>query len=278
MTRSCHRLWEVDALREGRLSGTDVASHRRHAAECASCRERLAQDERLVELARALPAAPPDELRVVRLRTNVLRQAARLPPRRSAWRALALAGLALAVVAGALPFVRPSQPDMPAAPPVMADVERGPSRWPPDPPDPTSAEPPPSAPPRKPGPTRMDGPRDTSEYERAVAAYAAHRYAEAARRCAAFVAAHPNDPETEDATFLEASSLAHGGQGAAAGASAERYLARYGESAFHARDAAVLAARAARDRADCQRARELLALWIPSSDPEVAAALGSCRP
>jgi hypothetical protein len=89
--------------------------------------------------------------------------------------------------------------------------------------------------------------------------------------------AHPDEPETEDATFLAASALAHDGRTAAAGAAAERYLARYGKGSFHARDAAILSARAARDRQDCPRARELLSPWIASSDADVATALGLCR-
>jgi TolA-binding protein len=165
---------------------------------------------------------------------------------------------------------------------MTADAEQPLWHWQPEAPAPTAFEPArpeslPAPPPRRGSDTAVESARDTSEYERAVAAYAAHEYADAARRCAAFVVAQPDAPETEDATFLEASSLAHDGRTAAAGSAAERYLARYGRASFHGRDAAVLAARAARDRADCQRARELLAPWNDSSAAEVATALGSCR-
>jgi hypothetical protein len=119
--------------------------------------------------------------------------------------------------------------------------------------------------------------RDTSEYERAVAAYEAHAYADAARRCSAFVATHPDAPEVEDAAFLEASALAHDGRMPAAAAAAERFLARFGVASFPARDAAILVARADRDRGDCPRAKDVVAPWLSSPpSPDLASALGAC--
>jgi hypothetical protein len=70
--RGCDRLWEVDALREGRLGVKDAASFQRHLAACAECRQRLAKDEHLRELALALPIAEPTELELRRLRSRVL--------------------------------------------------------------------------------------------------------------------------------------------------------------------------------------------------------------
>jgi TolA-binding protein len=118
--------------------------------------------------------------------------------------------------------------------------------------------------------------RLTAEYELAVAAYHAQQYADAAQRFAAFVASHPEAPEAEDAAFLEASALAHGGRTDTAAAAAERFLGRY-PSSFHARDAAILVARDARDRGDCSRARRALQTWRSSPPPEIVSTLASCN-
>jgi TolA-binding protein len=96
----CDRLWEVDALREGRLGDKDAASFQRHTATCAECRQRLAKDEHLRELALALPIAEPTELELRRLRSRVLSDVATgampRPPQR--WPLLAF--LTVLVVAG----------------------------------------------------------------------------------------------------------------------------------------------------------------------------------
>jgi hypothetical protein len=63
----------------------------------------------------------------------------------------------------------------------------------------------------------------------------------------AFVVAHPEAPQTEDATFLEAVALARAGRIDAAGAAAEEHLARF-PSSFHRKEALVLVDRAARAR------------------------------
>jgi hypothetical protein len=114
-----------------------------------------------------------------------------------------------------------------------------------------------------------------ADYEAAAAGYAAKRYAEAAARFSAFVASHPHAVEAEDASFLEASALAHDGRPAAAAEVAGRFLRTYPTS-FHARDAAVLVARDARNRGDCQRARAAVEPWLDSPTPDVVSALGSC--
>jgi TolA-binding protein len=105
-----------------------------------------------------------------------------------------------------------------------------------------------------------------------MAAYRRQSWTVAARRFGAFAAAHPRAPEAEDAAFLEASALAHAGHTDAAATAAERFLTRY-PSSFHARDAAILVARDARDRGDCPRARATLTRW---RGPEIDAALGHC--
>ena len=76
MSHECDRLWEVDALREGRLSGRDVDSFARHREGCEECRLRFEEDERMRALGRALPSMEVDRLHARRLRQSILRAAA----------------------------------------------------------------------------------------------------------------------------------------------------------------------------------------------------------
>ena len=76
MTEPCSRLWEIDPYRDGRLGKSDAKSFERHLRACEACRAQLSRDERLRELARALPDEGPTELSLRRLRARVLRDAA----------------------------------------------------------------------------------------------------------------------------------------------------------------------------------------------------------
>ena len=96
--RACDRLWEIDPLREGRLSPRDAAAFERHRTVCAECTKRLAEDERLRELARQLPSSDPGPLHVRRVRAQILRRAAAAPAARRP-RRLLLAAVALLAVA-----------------------------------------------------------------------------------------------------------------------------------------------------------------------------------
>ncbi|HEY8039359.1 MAG TPA: FecR domain-containing protein [Polyangiaceae bacterium] len=102
MQDECDRAWEIDALREGRLGSKDAESFERHRRTCAICAERVARDERLCRLARALPRDPPSELALRRLRTRVLRDVATgvVPASPSVWPRLAVATAIAAVCAG----------------------------------------------------------------------------------------------------------------------------------------------------------------------------------
>lgn len=86
---------------------------------------------------------------------------------------------------------------------------------------------------------------ETAEYEAAIASYRAGDYSDAAARFRRFDAAHPRSALLEDATFLEASSLARLGRTEEAGRAAEHHLALFPRS-FHERDAAALVARSSR--------------------------------
>jgi hypothetical protein len=113
----CSRLWEIDPYREGRLGNADAKSFERHLVACEACRTQLKRDERLGELARALPDDGPTELGLRRLRGRVLRDVATgvappAPRRLRAGLAALVLGVGLAVTAWALTAHRaPPAPD-----------------------------------------------------------------------------------------------------------------------------------------------------------------------
>jgi TolA-binding protein len=136
----------------------------------------------------------------------------------------------------------------------------------PTPPPATIATAPHPAPSRA-APTRTskDDPNEAT-YEDAMGFYRTQAFDDAARMFHAFAAAHPDRSEAEDASFLEAAALARAGRADAAAVVAERFLERYPTS-FHTRDAAILVVRAARDRGDCAKARQIVAQWLSDSPP-----------
>jgi ferric-dicitrate binding protein FerR (iron transport regulator) len=73
---SCDRLWEIDALLEGRLGAADAEACERHRRSCTACSEKLTADQRILALAAQLPAAAVDEVSAKRLRARILRDAA----------------------------------------------------------------------------------------------------------------------------------------------------------------------------------------------------------
>jgi hypothetical protein len=111
MKATCDRLWEVDALREGRLIGADAASSERHRASCNTCRDRFDADEHLRDLATSIQYPTMDMLRAKRLRARILRDVGQRPAAtRRGWPfALAFAMVCLAVVGWRLTH-RPSAP------------------------------------------------------------------------------------------------------------------------------------------------------------------------
>jgi hypothetical protein len=119
--------------------------------------------------------------------------------------------------------------------------------------------------------------REMAEYERAVDSYRLGRFPRAAELLHAFVAAHPASPLVDDASFIEASSVARAGDADGAARLAEAHQARFPAS-FHAKDAAILVARSRREHGDCGGARAAVGRWAAtaSPDPAIASALGRC--
>jgi ferric-dicitrate binding protein FerR (iron transport regulator) len=101
--RRCARLWQVEAVKDLRLSGADRVAFERHLETCGECTSELAALERLEALGARLPAPASDPLARRRLRNDILRRAndlsvgtGRPPPRR---RHLVLGVAALAAAA-----------------------------------------------------------------------------------------------------------------------------------------------------------------------------------
>ncbi|MEO7110987.1 MAG: FecR domain-containing protein [Polyangiaceae bacterium] len=102
MTDRCDRIWEIDALREGRLGAKDAAAFERHLQHCDICSKTRVRDERLRTLAAELPSRAPTPLDVRRVRAHVLRDVELEAPRHAPWRlrgtmtiALVACGLAI---------------------------------------------------------------------------------------------------------------------------------------------------------------------------------------
>jgi len=100
MNRSvCDRLWELDALRERRLSAKDAEAFERHLQTCGDCASTAARDLRLRRLATSMRERSPDDLALRRVRGRVLRGlSSSKPPARWFERARAIAFGALAGV------------------------------------------------------------------------------------------------------------------------------------------------------------------------------------
>ena len=83
----CPRLFEAEAMRDGRLAGAERASFERHVATCRACSREVQALEAMAESLRAVPPdhSPPEELHIRRERTRLLAafDRALLSPRRS---------------------------------------------------------------------------------------------------------------------------------------------------------------------------------------------------
>jgi hypothetical protein len=105
-TPACPRLFEAEAMRDGRLAGTELASFARHTTNCRACRHEVRSLDALGEALRASPGeARADELRRLRERTRLMAafDATLVAPRRSGGRRRVLwpaTFVAAAVLAG----------------------------------------------------------------------------------------------------------------------------------------------------------------------------------
>jgi hypothetical protein len=71
---SCRRLWEVEAARDGRLSGVDLRSFELHSAQCKTCADERRQLDRLANALR-VSGRPADEIALRRGRERILEEA-----------------------------------------------------------------------------------------------------------------------------------------------------------------------------------------------------------
>ena len=116
---ACPRLFEVEALRDGRLTGTEVTRFQSHVRTCPSCAQEMQAIAGLAEALRST-ATPPeaDELRVRRERTRLLAafDASLVPsPGTSRAKLWLAACAALTMVAMLAWLLLPSRPAAPVA-------------------------------------------------------------------------------------------------------------------------------------------------------------------
>lgn len=114
---ACPRLFEVEALRDGRLTGAEVARFQSHVRTCSACAQEMQAIAALGDALRATtPAHEADQLHVRRERTRLLAafDASLMPAPKSGRSQLglgAVAGLALvALVAFVASLLRPAPP------------------------------------------------------------------------------------------------------------------------------------------------------------------------
>jgi hypothetical protein len=263
----------VDLAREGRLPTSDLAAFAAHRLGCPSCEARYRRDERIGALVRAMPDAPLDELVVPRVWNRVLVGVAAGEAARTAglrpWMRMSLVACAVVVSGTAIAAIAlrhraetklaveprvtanatPSDEARVPEAPVPERVARAPELENVGPKSQQRATSPVPVPVPVPVPLAAPAARQTTasdtetvEYEAAIASYRSGNDADAAAQFHRFALAHPRSALLEDATFLEASSLARLGRADAAGAAAERHLALFPDS-FHKRDAMSLVAR-----------------------------------
>ena len=116
----CPRVFEVEAARDGRLTGVERASFERHMTGCPSCRREAKALEGLADALRVGSREDGDELHVRRERTRLLaafdHSLVAGEPRSSMRRRLLLPAAVVALVASVLVFerVRSAAPPAPA--------------------------------------------------------------------------------------------------------------------------------------------------------------------
>ncbi len=116
---ACPRLFEAEAMRDGRLVGAERTSFERHVALCHACAREVQALEALAAAVRHRPGEKPDDLHVRRERTRLLAafdRALVAPERRSAPRRLVLPATAAAVLVGLLAVHRVPSSAPPARP------------------------------------------------------------------------------------------------------------------------------------------------------------------
>lgn len=70
--KRCARLWQVEAVRDGRLAGSDLSNALRHRAECADCGEAARALSELGRQIKGLPSSATDPLLLRRTRQALL--------------------------------------------------------------------------------------------------------------------------------------------------------------------------------------------------------------
>ncbi len=113
----CSRVWEAEAIEDGRLSADDKASFERHVAGCTHCANEVRELARLRQVMARIAAPKADPLRHHRVRTRLLRRTGQTPHRPIAGRAMlgTLAFAAAALLVWRIATPRASAPVAPVA-------------------------------------------------------------------------------------------------------------------------------------------------------------------
>ncbi len=124
----CSRLWEAEAIEDGRLSGTERSSFELHARTCDDCAREVDELERLRDALERLPVPTATALERNRLRRTVIQRAdaARLrAPGRLAFRVVPALALAATLLVGVVHFWpgRNLPMEVVGAPAPIVDVE-----------------------------------------------------------------------------------------------------------------------------------------------------------
>lgn len=130
MSTSCSRLWEGEAIEDGRLSGAERSSFEHHARTCDDCAREVAELARLRDALGALPVATATALERRRLRRTVIQQVdgERLrAPKSLALRVVPALALAVALFVAAVVLRSQASHDLSAAEPPAPMVAVEPS-------------------------------------------------------------------------------------------------------------------------------------------------------
>lgn len=102
--RDCNRIWQAEAMEDGRLAPPDLASFERHVLGCEACAKELRALRDLASLMASIPEPERTELTRRRARSELLRKANEEltgpKPRLGRWRIFSFAAVFCAVLAG----------------------------------------------------------------------------------------------------------------------------------------------------------------------------------
>lgn len=278
---ACSRLWQAEAIDDGRLGGSELASFERHARSCRTCSREVERLRELRELSSGLPELEASSLERRRQRQRLLWQANQMtvePPRRVSRRALGAAVVLAATTAMAAggaymlrspaPLARVSVAHRPvaraghAAPATLAAVSSAPS---PAPSAAPAASPAPSGSSTRPSARTVAGgaahPAQNAPRTRHASGRAPALQHKVAARARGAPSAEAPDPPTAGQDFAVAMSAFNSGDFGRAERLFTAFAARHPRDS-RAEDASFLRAVARQRRGDTEGAKALARQYL----------------